>query len=139
MIIDDHTNLTVSRARVGQFLARIPRDVISILVIVLLVVVLFIAARRVLLHYTSGLSIPGSIQLANDPPPVFSATVPKISNSAFSPLPRDFSINQPPWCPACRRQAARQRQVTIDRPRSNCPPQLLAKHERPKMPTSCGE
>jgi hypothetical protein len=106
MIIDDQTNLTVSRARVGQFLARVPRDVISILVIVLLVVVLFIAARRVLLHYTSGLSIP---DLAIDPSPVFSAKVPKISNSAFSPLPRDFSINQPPWCPACRRQAARQR------------------------------
>jgi hypothetical protein len=26
---------------------------------------------------------------------------------AFSRLPPDFSINQPPWCPACRQQMRR--------------------------------
>jgi len=25
------------------------------------------------------------------------------ANRTFYPLPSDFSINQPPWCPACRR------------------------------------
>jgi len=29
------------------------------------------------------------------------------ARAPFSPLPPDFSIDQPPWCPACRTQSMR--------------------------------
>jgi len=101
-----------SRLRLQQLVSGVPRDVISILAIVLLAVVAFVAVPRVMFHSGTGASVGDSARSADGPistPGPRIARILNLPDSAFSPLPKDFSINQPPWCPACRRHTAAHR------------------------------
>jgi len=82
------------------------------LLIVLLAVVAFVAVPRVMFHSGTGASVGDSARSADGPistPGPRIARILNLPDSAFSPLPKDFSINQPPWCPACRRHTAAHR------------------------------
>lgn len=90
----------------ARSLPRIPRDVFSILAIVVLAILVWIAFRQLALR--GGTATPSPRARIVDTP-TFSVRLPKLPVSAFSPLPKDYSINQPPWCPACRRHSAPQK------------------------------
>lgn len=95
-----------SRERLRGVVSRVPRDIISILVIVLLGILVFVAVSRVLFHSgatTTARSGPRGTDSAIAAPLARALRIPRLPDSAFAPLPRDFSINHPPWCRACRR------------------------------------
>jgi hypothetical protein len=82
------------------------RGVVSILVIVLLGILVFVAGSRVLFHSGAATTARNGLRGTDSAiaaPLARSLKIPKFPDSAFAPLPRDFSINHPPWCRACRR------------------------------------
>jgi hypothetical protein len=97
--------------RLRGVLSRIPRDIISLVVIALIVVGGLLAIRHQLFGTTKGIPIASGSAVVEPAGAKFRATnpaaIPTISDSAYSPLPKDFSINRPPWCPACIRQQSR--------------------------------
>ncbi|MGA2129338.1 MAG: hypothetical protein ABSG76_24670 [Xanthobacteraceae bacterium] len=95
-----------SRARLRGAVSRVPRDVISIFVIVLLGILVFVTVSRVLFHSGATSTARSGLRGTDSATAATLARalkIPKLPDSAFALLPRDFSINHPPWCRACRR------------------------------------
>jgi hypothetical protein len=90
--------------RARDVVSRIPRDVFSIAFIVLVVIAGFLGVRHALVGVTKSIPIrTGTAVVDATAPSKPRAGIPKLPGS---PLPKDFSVNRPPWCPACNRPSS---------------------------------